>query len=365
MRSRSREVRRVMPAVFAGTIFASSTYIAIHLLGHFNLVHAWVIPLAVLAWIRSVEHQSPPTLRRHCRGVRSSDVQRLLLPCLLRDVRDRLVDPGAMAGRDRRAQVSAGRTSAGRSGLPGEHSDRGHSRDRGVQDRAGGHPESRRRTSEIHSPHSGSCFWPGWLCDAESRVTKNRIELEDTSGLALAAGWSRALSADHPASRHRGDSDFQFGRIRVATTTLANRVTRDRPGDDGAGKSAPSVVRQPDAEPCTRAWESMSWNRSRGLELSRSRSCCRDSGLRPSSDRWRRWIWLTGLFFVWSLGSFLLVGGIDTGLPLPQLLGRMTPILSNARMPGRAIVMVQLGIALLCAAQIAHRKMESTRSSQC
>jgi hypothetical protein len=78
-----------------------------------------------------------------------------------------------------------------------------------------------------------------------------------------------------------------------------------------------------------------------------------------TSSASRRWLWITGLFFVWSLGSFLIVGGIDTGLPLPQLLGRVTPILSNARMPGRAIVMVQLGLAIFCAMQIAARGWRS------
>ena len=57
------QTRRTMPSVLAGTLFASSTYLAIHLLGHFNLVHAWVIPLAALTWIRASEH---PTSGRWC-----------------------------------------------------------------------------------------------------------------------------------------------------------------------------------------------------------------------------------------------------------------------------------------------------------
>jgi hypothetical protein len=54
-------------------------------------------------------------------------------------------------------------------------------------------------------------------------------------------------------------------------------------------------------------------------------------------------------FFVWALGPFLQVGGLDTGLPLPQILFRYVPVLSNARIPSHAIVMVYLGTALLLA----------------
>ena len=45
------QTKRPDAAVLAGTILASSTYIGIHLLGHINLVNAWVLPLGALAWI--------------------------------------------------------------------------------------------------------------------------------------------------------------------------------------------------------------------------------------------------------------------------------------------------------------------------
>jgi hypothetical protein len=55
------EVRRVAAAIVAGTIFATAAFVSIRLLGHFNLVHAWVVPLSLWCWIRTLEQ---PTLAR-------------------------------------------------------------------------------------------------------------------------------------------------------------------------------------------------------------------------------------------------------------------------------------------------------------
>jgi hypothetical protein len=63
----------------------------------------------------------------------------------------------------------------------------------------------------------------------------------------------------------------------------------------------------------------------------------------------RRWLLVTMLFLIWALGPFLTVFGLNTGLPLPQILLRYVPIVSNARIPAHASVMVCLGVALLLA----------------
>jgi len=67
----------------------------------------------------------------------------------------------------------------------------------------------------------------------------------------------------------------------------------------------------------------------------------------------RLWLLTAATFFVLSLGPFLRVCGADTGLPLPYALLRHVPIFSNARMPGRAIVMVQLAVAVMTAIVLA------------
>ena len=67
----------------------------------------------------------------------------------------------------------------------------------------------------------------------------------------------------------------------------------------------------------------------------------------PSSQMVRQWAVIGLVFFVWALGPHLMVFGINTGMILPQALLRYVPIIANARMPGRAIVVAYLALAVL------------------
>ena len=70
----------------------------------------------------------------------------------------------------------------------------------------------------------------------------------------------------------------------------------------------------------------------------------------------RVWLLWTMVFLVWAAGPFLRVFGIDTGLPLPQILMRYVPVLSNARLPAHVGVLVYLGVAMLLAFAIARSR---------
>lgn len=75
----------------------------------------------------------------------------------------------------------------------------------------------------------------------------------------------------------------------------------------------------------------------------------------------RPWF-LTGVvFLVWSLGPFLSVLGKNVGLVLPQTFMRFIPIIENARMPGRAIVIVYLALAVISAIAVARITLRRTR----
>jgi hypothetical protein len=63
----------------------------------------------------------------------------------------------------------------------------------------------------------------------------------------------------------------------------------------------------------------------------------------------RAWRIVAVVFFVWALGPFLTVAGVDTGLKLPAILLRFLPFVANARMPGRAMVMVYAAVAMTIA----------------
>jgi hypothetical protein len=67
----------------------------------------------------------------------------------------------------------------------------------------------------------------------------------------------------------------------------------------------------------------------------------------------RRWTAVIAVFFVWALGPHLMALGFNTGMILPQALLRYLPIVSNARIPGRALAVVFLALAVLCACAVA------------
>jgi hypothetical protein len=67
----------------------------------------------------------------------------------------------------------------------------------------------------------------------------------------------------------------------------------------------------------------------------------------------RIWRVVAIVFLAWALGPFLVVAGFDTGLKLPEILARFVPFVANARMPGRAMVVVFMAMGLLIAAGLA------------
>lgn len=68
--------------------------------------------------------------------------------------------------------------------------------------------------------------------------------------------------------------------------------------------------------------------------------------LPPEARLWR----VTALvFLIWALGPYLRLLGENTGLYLPAALLRLLPVASNLRIPGRAVVMVYLSLSVLLA----------------
>jgi hypothetical protein len=63
----------------------------------------------------------------------------------------------------------------------------------------------------------------------------------------------------------------------------------------------------------------------------------------------RRWAILGVVFLIWALGPYLVIFGQHVHLLLPATLVRYIPIISNARIPARAIVIVYLAAAIISA----------------
>jgi hypothetical protein len=71
--------------------------------------------------------------------------------------------------------------------------------------------------------------------------------------------------------------------------------------------------------------------------------------LRRENHKTTPWVLTGTVFLVWALGPWLMVVGRQTPLILPSILLRFVPLVANARIPGRAMVVVSLSIALLAA----------------
>jgi hypothetical protein len=63
----------------------------------------------------------------------------------------------------------------------------------------------------------------------------------------------------------------------------------------------------------------------------------------------RQWAVVGAVFFVWALGSLVHAAGRNTAMIAPEFMLRYVPLAANARMPGRAMVVVYLAIAMLAA----------------
>lgn len=66
-----------------------------------------------------------------------------------------------------------------------------------------------------------------------------------------------------------------------------------------------------------------------------------------------RWLVVGGGAFLWALGPHLTIFGWNSGLVLPNAVLRYLPVLSNARVPGRAMAVVFLAVAAVSACGIA------------
>jgi hypothetical protein len=75
----------------------------------------------------------------------------------------------------------------------------------------------------------------------------------------------------------------------------------------------------------------------------------------------RFWLAVGAVFGVWALGPHVRAFGWDTGMLMPGILLRYVPLVSNARIPGRAMIMVHLATAILVAIAATEYRRRATR----
>jgi hypothetical protein len=77
----------------------------------------------------------------------------------------------------------------------------------------------------------------------------------------------------------------------------------------------------------------------------------------------RKWAAIGAIFFIWALGPHLMVFGVNTGMILLQALLPYVPLVDNARVPGRAIVIAYLALAVLAGIAASEWRRRSARGS--
>jgi len=77
--------------------------------------------------------------------------------------------------------------------------------------------------------------------------------------------------------------------------------------------------------------------------------CAAALRLRSRDREVRRWLAIGGAFLLWALGPYAVAFGHQLPFLLPATLVRFVPIVANARIPSRTIVMVYLAAAMLAA----------------
>jgi len=341
-------------AIVAGLLFAGSPYLAIHALGHVNLINAWGIPLFALAFIRALERNS--WVAALMTGMVAAAIAYTdyyyLVYCAALSVILVASETTTWPFRTRPSRLSGGLRTAllflfavdvasvvfiAASG--------------GFEIEVGG--------IKLIARSATNLLTAGWILIAiyafarvrpsvhveVDRIALNRClkQFGVTWGIALLGmlpiavhAWSLWKAGDYvspPASWRSGP-----GGVDLATLVLGN------PLNPVTGGVTRGLYARFDVD----MMEESAWLGVAPLMLlwSARRFLMRD---RES----RRWIWIAALFFIFSLGPWLHVAGLNTGLVLPQNLLARVPVISNARIPGRAIVVVMLALSLACGAALA------------
>jgi hypothetical protein len=338
-------------SIVAGVIFAASPYIAAHLHGHFNLTSAWPLPLFALTWLRLVERPS----------VARAAVVGLVLAVTAYTDYYYVVYLGVFvvcALGVRWLNVSWSRRSpAGATFVDWWL---------GVAAivfaavavliAVTGGGTFRLGSTTVSATHGLNVrtaawvvglvwLWRRWRVVPRVRVSASATPLADLSWLVimavtsavvalplLAGAWHVLASGDYATQQYRWRS--APGGVDLASLVAGN------PFHPVWG----AAVRYVYAAMHMDVIEAVAWP---GIAVIVALVLTR-AGWRRRADA-TFWRVVAVVFFIWALGPSLMVLGWNTGLYLPAALVRFVPIVDNARMPGRAMVMVYLATAILLA----------------
>lgn len=345
--------RRSMPSLVAGVMFTWSTFVVVHLAGHFNLVHAWVLPLTALGAARFLERPS------RGRGIALGGV---LGATAYSDYYMLVYGIGVilLLTLARRFTFSVER----RPGAP-------------------------RRTAVALTVLATAIVAAGVAIVRTGGgvvyIGDVMISMRGTRNLAAAA-TAALLAAAALTFRIRGDrlpdrslsapnrwavpvavfgililplAAAAFGVIAQGGYSSQPVLWRSSP----AGIDLATMVAGPPRHLIFGELVGMLYRAAwiNSIEQSGWLTVVGLCGIAMALVRYRdepdvrAWLVLGGAFLALAVGPFVRINGVDTGVPAPFALLRYLPGLSNARMPGRAIVVVQLAASVLTAMVLARR----------
>ena len=355
-----RLTRRAGAAFTAALVFGASPFVAARLLGHFNLIAAWIIPLTALLWERAVESRS--LARAAVCGLALGSAAYIDYYLFIYTVT--LLATFALADA---IELSA---------------------------RHGAAPQWTRRALHVVSALlvvdllvAGAI-----LLVHTDRIVIGPIRLSvRTISNPVTAGWLLLLCAGFVRVWRRVRLTCRMPDVRTAAAVAGAAVILLLPLVIGGARlwhegryvsqqylwrSAPGGIDAASlvlGNPYNRWWggairrayvsfridpiEGVGWIPAAALLLAGiAVARCRPN---PAV---RTWALAASIFLIWALGPWLIVLGRQSPVVLPEILLRYIPIVANARMPGRAMVVVYLAVAQLAACGMASLSARGRRA---
>ena len=348
---------RVLPSLAGGITFAWCAYVSTHLLGHINLVHAWVIPLFALALTCLLA--APSAIRAVVMGstlalVSYADYYYTIYCLIFLGIACLSIKVSIVVRRrerDLRRAVMISMTLAVLLALLGL----------AVQTLGGTVLEIGGMTVSIRSTRNIVAAVGLLLAAAAAmRYSLHLAPINTGTPLPTRRHWLEAavcyVTLVAPLI-------YAIAQLAIQGEYVSQRVLwRSSP----AGIDVSTLLLGPPNHILTGEWTQARY-RALGIDSIEQSGWL---GILPllaiylttlgerTSRETRIWLFTAGIFFVLSLGPFLRLLGSDTGLPLPYAVLRYVPVFSNARMPGRAVVMVQLATAMLTVLALSRRRTQ-------
>ena len=350
-----RVTRDRAASIVTGVVFGCCPFVAAHLIGHFNLTHAWTIPLFALAWLAAL--QGGKVRWAIAAGVILAATAYVDYYFLVYDIAFAactwLMESRWLIARTRRAPrwvlaavallalvdvgiIIAISMTGGFSARLGSTTIEAHSLFNPLQ-----------ALGALLILIAGLCLAPAFRV-SDDRASNRRMYRAALLLVAVSALLVAPLAWESVELVRRGDyaSPAFYWRsgppgIDAATLLLGH------PFHGLWGGSVHAAYARLGIDPV----ESIAWLGIVPAFLA----------LATVRRRWdhpdvRRWAIIGIVFLIWSFGSHLFVAGFNTALLMPAAVLQLLPIVANARMPGRAMVVVYLAMATLAGVAVADQR---------